>query len=66
MVKKSKAKESVVDKTKKVTALQIVSRTALCAIALGIVYVANFLGNLIDSYVAVAPFIHTLRLANRV
>lgn len=65
MVKKSKAKESVVDKNKKVTALQIVSRTALCAIALGIVYVANFLENLIDSYVAVARSIRMLRLANR-
>lgn len=52
MAKKSNVKSNIVDKTKKVTTLQIISRTALCAVALGIVYLASFLGILIRSYVA--------------
>lgn len=52
MAKKSNIKPNIVDKTKKVTTLQIISRTAICVVALGIVYLASFLEILIRSYVA--------------
>ena len=58
MAKKSNVKPNIVDKTKKVTTLQIISRTALCAVALGIVYLASFLGILIRSYVAMTVILY--------